>query len=108
MAPLYRSRLLFCLASIAIALTASAQQYGSISGEVHASRGDLPGRVMVELQLHGSPITSEYTDEQGKFGFGPVTSNSYHIIIQDERFYPVDQRVMVDLSISAVTMVQIT
>jgi Flp pilus assembly protein TadD len=62
---------------------------------------------MVELQLHGSPITSEYTDEQGKFGFGPVTSNSYHIIIHDDRFYPVDQRVMVDLSISAVTMVQI-
>lgn len=63
---------------------------------------------MVELQLHGSPIATEYTDEQGKFGFGPVTSNAYHIIIHDERFYPVDQRVMVDLSISAVTMVQIT
>lgn len=108
MAALRRTRLLFRLALIAIALSsATAQQYGSISGEVHASRGDLPGRVMVELQLHGSPITSEYTDEQGKFGFGPVTSNSYHIIIHDERFYPVDQRVMVDLSISAVTMVQI-
>jgi tetratricopeptide (TPR) repeat protein len=63
---------------------------------------------MVELQLHGSPINSEYTDEQGKFGFGPVTNNVYHIIINDERFYPVDQRVMVDLSISAVTTVQIT
>jgi tetratricopeptide (TPR) repeat protein len=109
MAVLRRSRLLLCIVSILIALSsASAQQYGDIAGEVHASRGDLPGRVMVELQLHGSPIASEYTDEQGKFGFGPVTSNSYHIIIHDDRFYPVDQRVMVDLSISAVTMVQIT
>lgn len=104
-----RGRVFFWFAFLLIAFcAASAQQYGSIVGEVHPSRSDLSGRVLVELQLHGSPITSEYTDEQGKFGFGPVTSNIYHIIINDERFYPVDQSVMVDLSVSAVTMVQIT
>jgi Flp pilus assembly protein TadD len=108
-APSRRRLVLFCFTSIIFVTSfVSAQQYGSISGEVHASRGDLPGRVMVELQLHGSPINSEYTDEQGKFGFGPVTSNVYHLVIHDDRFYSVDQRVMVDLSISAVTVVQIT
>lgn len=101
-------RILTCLCPIFLSSGLLCQQYGSITGELHPSRSDLSGRVMVELQLHGSPIASEYTDEQGKFGFGPITNNVYHIIINDDRFYPVDQRVMVDLSISAVTTVQIT
>src|SRR5262249_8292397 len=53
-------------------------------------------------------IASQYTDEQGKFAFGSLTNNRYHIIINDERFYPVDKTANVDLSITAMTMVQIT
>lgn len=85
---------------------ASAQQYGEILGELHAVRSDFPGRVLVELRLHGSPITSQYTDEEGKFAF-EVTNNVYHIVVNDERFYPVDQQVFVDLSISSTAIVQI-
>lgn|SRR5215469_2314295 len=104
-----RSRILSCLGFLLISIPSLyGQQYGTIAGEVHVSKGDVTGRMLVELQLHGSPINSEYTDEQGKFGFGPVTSNVYHIVIRDDRFYPVDQRVTVDLSVTAVTMVQIT
>ena len=51
-----------------------AQQYGEIVGELHVARGDFPGRVLVELQLHSAAIASQYTDEQGKFAFGSLTS----------------------------------
>jgi TolA-binding protein len=85
----------------------SAQQYGSIVGEVHVNKGEFPGRLQVELQLHGSPINTVYTDEQGKFGFSPLGNNQYHLIIRDERFYPVDERVVLDLSVSSTQMVQL-
>jgi hypothetical protein len=84
-----------------------AQQYGQVVGELHVVRGDFPGRVFVELQLHNAAIASQYTDEQGKFAFGSLTNNLYHIIIRDERFYPVDERAMLDVSITSLTMVQI-
>jgi tetratricopeptide (TPR) repeat protein len=84
-----------------------AQQFGAIMGEIHVNRGEFPGRVLVELQLRGSPISTVYTDEQGKFGFSPLGNNAYHIIIRDERFYPVDERVILDLSVSATQMVQL-
>jgi len=80
---------------------------GQIIGEVHVNRGELPGPVLVELQFRGAPVTSVYTDTQGKFGFGPLDSNMYHVVIRDERFYPVDEQAFLDVSISATLMVQI-
>ena len=83
------------------------QQLGNIVGEVHVVRSDFPGRVLIELQLHGAPIASQYTDEQGKFGFPSLTNNLYHIVIRDDRFYPVDQQAILDVSVTAIAMVQI-
>jgi tetratricopeptide (TPR) repeat protein len=80
---------------------------GSIIGELHLSRSDFPGRVLVELQLRSAPITSVYSDDQGKFGFYGLGSNPYHVVIHDERFYPIDQLVVVDVSVSVLSMVQI-
>ena len=85
----------------------NAQQYGRIMGEVHAPRIDFPGRIFIELQLHGSPINSQYTDEQGKFSFEMLGSNVYHVVIRDEHFVPVDERVMLDLSVNSLSIVQI-
>jgi tetratricopeptide (TPR) repeat protein len=102
-----RTLVLTCLSLLVYLPSLWAQQYGSIVGEVRVNKGEFPGRLLVELQLHGSPINSVYTDEQGKFGFGPLGSNLYHIIIRDERFYPVDERVILDLSINATQMVQV-
>ncbi len=103
-----RKPLLTCFTFLLFSAAAlRAQQVGSVVGELHVIRGDFPGRVLVELQLHGSPIASQYTDEQGKFNFTSLTNNLYHIVIRDERFYAVDQRAVLDLSIIAVTMVQI-
>jgi tetratricopeptide (TPR) repeat protein len=101
-------RILSCFSFLLLsAVSVCCQQAGSIVGELHVARGDFPGRVLIELQLHGSPITSQYTDEQGKFAFASVPNNPYHLIIRDERFYPVDEQAVLDVSISAIKMVQI-
>jgi Flp pilus assembly protein TadD len=102
-----RKLVLACLFPLLCASSLFPQQFGSIVGELHVNKGDFPGRVLVELQLHGSPINTVYTDEQGKFGFSPLGNNQYHVIIRDERFYPVDERVVLDLSVSSTQMVQI-
>jgi len=81
---------------------------GSINGELHVSRGDFPGNVLVELQLRGATITSQYSDQEGRFGFYSLNSNPYHIVIHDERYNPVDQLVVLDTSITAVAMANIT
>lgn len=105
----HRNLVLACLLFLLIASPAlRAQQIGvgSIMGELHLSRSDFPGRVFVELQLRGATIASAYSDDQGKFGFTGLGSNPYHVVIHDERFYPVDQVVVLDTSISAISMVQ--
>lgn len=86
----------------------SAQQVGNIVGELHIIRMDFPSTpILIDLQLRGATITSAYTDGQGKFGFYSLSANPYHILITDERFYPVDQIVRLDPSVTSVQMVQI-
>lgn len=86
----------------------AAQQVGNIVGELHVIRMDFPSTpILIDLQLRGATITSAYTDGQGKFGFYSLSANPYHILITDERFYPVDQIVRLDPSVTSVQMVQI-
>lgn len=90
------------------ACVAQQQQYGSIIGELHVSRGDFPQhRVLVQLQLHGATIDSTYADGQGRFGFYSLGGNSYRIVIDDEDFERVDQSAILNPSIMLTTMVQI-
>ena len=85
-----------------------AQIVGNIVGELHVIRTDLPDTpIQVNLVLRGATITTAYASDQGKFGFYSLSGNPYHIVINDERFYPVDQQVLLDPSITAVQMVQI-
>ena len=90
------------------ALVAQQGGVGSIVGQLQQARGDLSGRIFVELQLRGATITSAYTDDQGKFGFSGLGSNPYHVVISDEHFYPVDQLVVLDTTISTLSIAQIT
>src|SRR5947199_6908920 len=64
---------------------------GNIIGELHLSRGDFPGRVFIELQLRGATLASAYSDDEGRFGFYGLGSNPYHVVVRDERCYPVDK-----------------
>lgn len=101
------------LAGLALLLilspTLQAQQggTGSIIGELHLNRGDFAGRIFVELQLRGATLASGYSDDEGKFGFYGLGSNPYHVVIREERFFPVDQLIVLDTSISSTSMAQI-
>lgn len=105
-----RHLIVVCLLLLLIPVTTlRAQQggVGAIIGELHVNRGDFPGRIFIELQLRGATLASAYSDDQGKFGFTGLGSNPYHIVIHDEHFYPVDQLVVLDTSISTVGMAQV-
>ena len=105
-----RILILVCLFSLVLPpATLRAQQsgVGNIIGELHVSRGDLAGRIFIELQLRGATLASGYSDDEGKFGFYGLGSNPYHVVIHDEHFYPVDQLVVLDTSISSISMTQI-
>jgi tetratricopeptide (TPR) repeat protein len=80
---------------------------GNIIGELRVARGDSPGRVLVELQFRGATMASAYSDNAGKFSFGGLNSNPYHIVINDEHYYPVDQLVVLDTSTSFTSFVNI-
>jgi tetratricopeptide (TPR) repeat protein len=92
----------------AAALKAQQGGVGSIIGEIHLNRGDFPGRILVELQFRAATVSSQYSDDEGKFGFSGLASNPYHVVIHDERFHPVDQLVVLDTSISIISIAQIS
>ena len=98
---------LFLFLSLIVPLQAQQSAVGSIIGELHLNRGDFAGRVLIELQLHGAPIASQYSDEEGRFGFHGLLSNPYHLVIRDERYDPVDQQIVLDTSISALAIAQV-
>jgi cytochrome c-type biogenesis protein CcmH/NrfG len=80
------------LAFIAVfsGVAASQQTLGSIVGKVRVVRGDTPPeRILVSLDLHGSPLDSVYTDSQGTFGFHSLQPEGYEVTINDEQYQPV-------------------
>jgi tetratricopeptide (TPR) repeat protein len=84
------------------------QDAGRIIGQIRITKGDFPPHpVMVELQLRSATINSVYTDAEGRFGFYQLESNPYHIIVNDDDYYPVDELANLNLVESQFTMVQI-
>jgi tetratricopeptide (TPR) repeat protein len=61
----------------------------------------------VELQFRGATITSEYTDEQGRFEFDSLVDNAYRLVIRDTRFYPVDELAIVNTAVVSTTRVSL-
>jgi tetratricopeptide (TPR) repeat protein len=47
---------------------------------------------MVELRLRGSAIRSIYSDVQGQFSFASLFPNSYQVFINDDEYYPAEER----------------
>ena len=88
----------------------SAQQsLGRIIGQLRVTKGDFPPhQILVELQLHGSTLTSVYADDQGRFGFYNLEANPYHVVINDPAFHPVDELANVNPIVSSFNMVQIS
>ena len=90
-------------------LPGQIQVLGRIIGQVRAPRGDVPPhQIMVELRLHGGVVESVYTDTDGRFGFSNLHANGYRVVINDEDYYPVDERADVNPDVMPYTRVQIT
>jgi tetratricopeptide (TPR) repeat protein len=89
-------------------LVGQVQILGRIIGQVRAPGGDVPSRqIMVELRLHGGTVESVYTDNGGRFGFSNLQANGYRIVINDEEYYPVEERADVNPDVMPYTRVLI-
>jgi len=87
---------------------ALSQSVGRIIGQIHVVKGDFPSHpILVELQVRGATINSAYADNQGRFGFHELVSNLYHVIVNDEDYYPVDEQANLNLEESQSAMVQV-
>jgi hypothetical protein len=85
------------------------QVLGRIIGQVRTARGEFPPRqIMVELRLHGGVVESVYTDNEGRFGFSNLHANGYRVAINDEEYYPVEERADVSPDVMPYTRVLIT
>jgi tetratricopeptide (TPR) repeat protein len=94
-----------CVLHPALAL---AQQGWAIIGTVQTSHGELPDRaILVTLQFRGNTIATTFSDSEGKFSFSELLANAYHILIDDERFRPIDQIVEINPMLTTPTMVRI-
>lgn len=87
-----RPRFLLLLALLhPSALFPQAQQSGGIAGQIRIN-GDVPShQILVELRLHGATVNTTYTDSRGQFSFSSLDPNEYHVIINDEAYFPVEQ-----------------
>src|SRR5260370_11974823 len=101
------------LAGLALLLScplhAQMQAFGRTVGSLRVVKGDAPGRrILVELQHRGAAMGSAYADAQGHFYFVPRAGGEYYVIVNDEAYLPVDERVYVDPDVNPYTMVLIT
>jgi Tfp pilus assembly protein PilF len=91
------------------ALPGQVQMLGRIVGQARTARGDFPPhQILVELRLHGGVIESVYTDNEGRFGFSNLHANGYRVVINDENYYPVEERADVSPDVTPSARVQIT
>jgi Flp pilus assembly protein TadD len=84
------------------------QQYGRIIGQIRVVRGDFPAhQILVELRFRGAALDSAYADAEGHFGFINLPPGEFHVVINDETYYPADERVHVRPDVEPYAMVQI-
>lgn len=85
------------------------QETGSILGEIRMSRGDLPPqRIKVTLHTRGITVDTIYSDDSGRFTFQNLPGNPYIIIIDEEGYRRIEERVLVMPSVRANTPVSLT
>ncbi|MGH9532912.1 MAG: tetratricopeptide repeat protein [Terriglobales bacterium] len=88
----------------------SAQtETGAIIGEIRIARGaQPPNRIKVSLHTRGIMVDTVYTDDSGRFFFQNLPGNPYTIVIQEEGYRPIEERVTVTPSVRANNIVFLT
>ena len=82
---------------------------GNIIGELRMARGaQPPNRIKVVLNTRGIMVDTVYTDDNGRFFFQNLPGNPYTIVIQEEGYRPIEERVIVTPSIRANNIVYLT
>jgi Tfp pilus assembly protein PilF len=87
----------------------AAQATGcSVLGQVRISPGNAISKpILVTLQGRGTVVGQAYTDEEGHFYFNNLPGNVYHIVINEDGYIPVNERVVSDVETSPMRMVNI-
>ncbi len=103
------TRVALCL-SLASCAHGQQQIEGNIIGHIRVMRGDTPPeRVMVTLEVRGAPMDSMYCDSSGTFGFHNLGPNPYYVIVNDDKYEPIRQLVVIDAtSMSPTVFVDLT
>ena len=93
-----RSAFLLGTAFLALpGLLAAQVSQGSIVGAVHILRGNFPSApVMVSLVSRGALVKSMYTDNEGRFWFGQLEPNVYHVVIDEKEYLNVEETAVID------------
>ena len=80
-----------------LAAQANQGQTANIVGAMHLDRGAAPdARIEVTLQTHGLFVANSFTDGNGNFSFGNLDAGLYHVVVNDEKYEPVDIQVEVN------------
>ena len=58
-----------------------------------------PQRVKVTIYTRGITVDSVYTDDMGRFFFQNLPGNAYLIVVQEEGYRPIEERVAVTPSL---------
>jgi Flp pilus assembly protein TadD len=91
-----------------ISLHLSAQDMGAIIGQIRISRGSFPNRrIEVNLEARGARVASTYSDDEGRFSFPGLLANLYHVIINDGEYYPIDEIVTHNPSVTRTNILSI-
>lgn len=80
--------------------SAQSDQTGNILGEIRMARGDLPPqRIKVTLTTRGIMVDAIYTDDSGRFVFSNLPGNPYTVVIDEEGYRRIEERIVVSPSI---------
>ena len=92
-----------------LAAQANQGQTANMVGAMHLDRGAAPdARIEVTLQTHGLFVANSFTDGNGNFSFGNLDAGLYHVVVNDEKYEPVDIQVEVNPLFSTMNRVVVT
>ncbi len=78
-------------------------------GSVQTYHGELPDRpILVSLQFRGTTIGTTFSDSEGKFSFSELSPNLYNVVVDDEKYNHVEQRVEINPLITSPAFVRIS